>query len=170
MTDATTEYVYVSPASSRGTRTSAGGSQDRAARLRASAESDVRPGLDSPTPGGLLGRAGGYLKGQAVRQVQTPPHVPAILGHSGLIKACWLGSMVVVSVEAIMGYGVLPPPGRLFWISSTYALLAVAGSVDAMLPLVNALALGYLIVLIWQASKTPGALFPASWTETASAS
>ena len=131
----TTEYVYVEPVTgSRGTR---------------SGNSDVAPIEDEPGQS-RLGRAGNYLRGAAARQVRTPPHVPHFLGSSKVIKGAWLGSLVVVSIEAIQNYGVLPPPGRLFWISGTFMLLGVVGQIDALLPIVNALAIGFFLVLLWQ--------------------
>jgi hypothetical protein len=144
-----TEYVYVEPVgTSRGTRSAS----------TATLPAEKEPGQ------GVLGRAGNlagsYLRGSVARQVSTPPHVPHFLGNSRVIKAAWLGSLVVVSWECLNTYGVLPPPGRLFWISGTFMLLGIAGEIDALLPVVNALAIGFFLVLLWQyytgehASKT----------------
>lgn len=58
--------------------------------------------------------------------------------------------MIVVGFDDWHNYHILPRPARLWYTSLTYGLLILASMADALVPLANALAIGYAIMLIWQ--------------------
>jgi hypothetical protein len=58
--------------------------------------------------------------------------------------------MVLVGFDEWKNNGILPRPVRLWDTSIVYGLLTLMGFIDIMLPIANALAIGYTIVLLWQ--------------------
>lgn len=67
--------------------------------------------------------------------------------------------MITVSFDEWHNLGILPRPARLWDTSLFYGLLVLLGFVDAMVPIVNAFAIGYTLVLLYQyyqGDLTPG--------------
>lgn len=95
-------------------------------------------------------RMGVRYTGQPLKQVRVPRGVPAILGNQRIVGYAWLVAMGFIAFDEWKNNGILPRPARLWYTSLTYGILAAVGMVDAMVPLVNALAIGYTVMLIWQ--------------------
>jgi hypothetical protein len=80
----------------------------------------------------------------------------------------WIIAMFIVGFDEWHNLGILPRPARLWDTSLFYGLLTIAGFVDLMVPLVNALAIGYTVVLLmqyYQGNITPqGASQPQATT------
>jgi hypothetical protein len=87
---------------------------------------------------------------QQRQQVSMPKGVPAILGNRSVIFSSWAVSMVVVCFDEWHNYHILPRPARLWYTSLTFGLLVLASIPDALVPLANAFAIGFTIMLIWQ--------------------
>lgn len=113
----------------------------------------------SPSGGtGTQGGAGGWqwvawtrsTLGSPARNVKPPKPVPVFAGNREVIVYAWLIAMIVVGFDEWKNYGILPRPIRLWDTSIVYGLLVLVSVVDAMVPIANALAIGYTIVLIWQ--------------------
>jgi len=121
------------------------------------------PDPDSPGTGGgrvrqaVTGAANRVYRGLPqsqrawrVRQSQQALPFPAFLASRRILVACWFVSMILVGMnERQLGF-TLPRPARLWSASAVYAILALAGTVDAMVPIVNALGIGYLIALAYE--------------------
>ena len=84
------------------------------------------------------------------KKVGVPKGVPSALGNAKMVGYMWVVAMIVVSFDEWHNHGVLPRPSRLWWTSLTYGILAIVGMVDPLIPLMNALALGYTLMLITQ--------------------
>lgn len=83
------------------------------------------------------------------RQVKIPSALPNFLGNRTVLVAAWAISMVVVGVDDWRNNNIMPRPSRLWAVSLFFFLLALASIVDAIVPIVNALAIGYTLMLIW---------------------
>ena len=83
-------------------------------------------------------------------KVQTPRGVPSAFGNAQLIGYAWIGSMILVGFDEWKNNGILPRPMRLWDTSIVYGLLALSAMIPPMIPLANAFAIGYFIVLLWQ--------------------
>lgn len=107
-----------------------------------------------------------------VRNVNVPNGLPRFLGNRNLIFAAWLVAMVVASADEIRSYGWAPRPARLWWVSLSYGLLLIASEIDALVPLVNALAVGYDMALLykfWSGSASTASTGTASNSTNGSA-
>lgn len=91
----------------------------------------------------------GYLAAQP-RQVSTPNGVPRWLGNGSIVAYAWIVAMILVGFDEWKNHGILPRPARLWDTSIVYGLLVLLGFIDVMIPIANALAIGYTIVLLWQ--------------------
>lgn len=89
------------------------------------------------------------LRGLQHRQT-TMPGIPSFLGNQQVIVYAWFASMMIVSWDEWRNNGILPRPSRLWYTSLTFAVLAIAGFITPLIPLLNALAIGYTIMLLWQ--------------------
>lgn len=98
----------------------------------------------SQQQGNILSRVAGGGK------ARTPAGVPSWLGRREIILGAWLGAMVLVSVDEWRNNGILPRPSRLWWTTLTYAILMGVSIIDPLVPITNALAIGYTIVLAYQ--------------------
>jgi hypothetical protein len=83
-------------------------------------------------------------------QTQTPRYVPRAMGNAQMIGYAWLVAMILVGFDEWKNNGILPRPVRLWDTSIVYGLLALAAIIPPLIPLANALAVGYTIVLLWQ--------------------
>ena len=91
----------------------------------------------------------GYLAAQP-RNAPTPKGIPRFLGNQKIIVYSWLVAMVVIGFDEWHNNGILPRPIRLWDTSLVFGLLALVGFIEPVTPIANALAIGYVIMLIWQ--------------------
>lgn len=108
---------------------------------------------------GTQGRTGGGpnwlnttrgVLGSPARQVSTPPMIPRWLGNQKIVAYSWIVAMVAVGWDEWKNHGILPRPVRLWDTSIVYGLLTLVSFIDIMVPIANALAIGYTIVLLYQ--------------------
>lgn len=83
-------------------------------------------------------------------QVNMPKPVPQWLGNARIIGYSWVAAMILIGFDEWKNHGILPRPVRLWDTSIVFGLLAAASVVDILVPLLNALAIGYVIMLLWQ--------------------
>lgn len=96
-----------------------------------------------------------YNPGRPGRQ-SVPRGVPGWLGDREVIFMTWGVSMILVSWDEWSVNDILPRPMRLWETTWVYAILAVL-SIGPLTPLMNALAIGFTIVLLWQFISKTGA-------------
>lgn len=125
-----TEYVYVSDANSGGGNTGPSGSA----------------GGSNYSPRRAANRVFSYQP----RRVPVPNGVPRFLGDNHIVGYSWLASMILIGFDEWRNNGILPRPARLWYTSLIYGVLALAGMIPMLTPLVNAFAIGYTIMLLWQ--------------------
>jgi hypothetical protein len=71
----------------------------------------------------------------------------------------WIIAMILIGFDEWHNLNVLPRPSRLWDTSLVYGVLVMLGFVDVMVPLANALAIGFTFQLLWQyfqGNITPG--------------
>lgn len=73
--------------------------------------------------------------------------LPAWLADRRLVIASWAVAMVLVTLDEHRSGYLLPRPARLWSATLLYGLLAAAGSVEVIVPIVNVLAIGYTIAV-----------------------
>jgi hypothetical protein len=101
--------------------------------------------------------AASYMGGMRTRRQVNPPfNLPGFLGNSDVIIYSWFIAMVIIGFDDWKNHNILPRPSRLWYTSLFYGILALVGVVDVMIPLVNALAIGYTITLLWQYYEKTG--------------
>lgn len=105
----------------------------------------VQRQMDNP-PGGKLRS----IFASEPQQTPIPKGLPRFLGNRRIVVLCWAGAIAFISIDEWKVNGILPRPARLWDASLVYLLLAAAGAVEALVPLVNAFAIGYLLVLAYQ--------------------
>lgn len=142
------------PPSTRSSAPATSGSGQRVYNL-----TNARPSFSGNTgapAGGQPSRWGSRVSGVsrvlgngAVR-ARVPSGVPSFLGNQQLVIFAWAGAMAFVGVDEWKNNHILARPSRLWWTSVVYGMLAMAGMITPLIPLVNALAIGYLFVLAWQ--------------------
>lgn len=96
-----------------------------------------------------IARTSGAL-GNAATQTTVPKGVPQFLGNQRTITYAWFAAMGVIVVDEWKNNHIIARPARLWWASVFYGLLALGGMITSLIPLMNALAIGYLFVLLWQ--------------------
>jgi hypothetical protein len=109
------------------------------------------------TPTGPFQRAINAIPAEA-RSVRIPSKLPKVLANRPVIFNAWIVAMVAVSWDEWHNLGIFPRPKRLWYTSVVYGLLVVVSFADAVVPVANALAIGYTIVLLsqlWSGSLTP---------------
>jgi len=87
---------------------------------------------------------------QPPKQVPVPNGVPRFLGNNKLLGYAWVASMILIAFDEWHNNGILPRPVRLWSSSVVFGILALVSMLDFLIPIVNALAIGYLIMLLWQ--------------------
>lgn len=92
----------------------------------------------------------------ARRAQHGPTWVPGWLLSDKVLLYSWLGAMAVIAVDEWHNNGILPRPARLWYTSLTYFLLMGLGMVDPMIPIANALGIGFFMVLIYQYNTGAG--------------
>lgn len=90
------------------------------------------------------------------RATHSPTWVPGFLLNDKVLLYSWLGSMAVIAVDEWHNNGILPRPARLWYTSLTYFLLMGLGMIDPMIPIANALGIGFFITLIYQYNTGSG--------------
>jgi hypothetical protein len=88
--------------------------------------------------------------GGPLKQVQIPRPLPRWLGNQRTLGYTWLGAMIVISFDEWHNNHILPRPARLWYTSLTYGMLMVLSLVDAMIPVANAIGIGFFIMLAYQ--------------------
>jgi hypothetical protein len=124
-----TQYVYVQPTNRQG---GGGSSTPSSSRRPLSFGSGQRTVSYHPT------------------RTTVPKGVPPFLGSRQIIFGCWIAAMAMVTADEWWNNGILPRPARLWETTWVYAGLALVSVVDPVVPLANAFALGYTIVLAYQ--------------------
>jgi hypothetical protein len=72
------------------------------------------------------------------------------LNNRAVVFNMWIIAMITISFDEWHNLGILPRPARLWDSTLVYGVLVMLGFVDAMVPIANALAIGFTIQLIWQ--------------------
>jgi len=81
----------------------------------------------------------------------APPGVPAVLGTRSVLMVLWFLTMIMVALDEHFTYQYkLPRPSRLWSASFFYLILAVIGTADRLVPLVNLFAFGITIALAYK--------------------
>ena len=83
-------------------------------------------------------------------RASVPHGVPRFLGHRRVLLAAWGTSMAVVCYDEWHNNGILPRPQRLWYTSLLYGLLMLVSAIDIMVPLANAIGIGFAITVIYQ--------------------
>jgi hypothetical protein len=87
----------------------------------------------------------------------NPGGFPRFLANRRLIVVIWLAAMAAVCVDEWRTYHLLPRPARLWTTTLGYAILGLASAVDVIVPIANLIALGLLLVLLYQLFQSWGA-------------
>ena len=115
-------------------------------------------------PSGFFQRSVNAIPAEA-RQVNIPSHLPRVLGNRSVVFNAWIVAMIAVSWDEWHNLGIFPRPKRLWYTSVVYGLLVMFSLADAIVPVANALAIGYTVVLLsqlWSGNLTPAGKAPAS--------
>lgn len=86
----------------------------------------------------------------ANKVVKTPVGVPNFLGNRAIIINTWIIAMLIISYDEWHNLSIFPRPARLWKATEAYGLLYLFSLIDALVPLANAFAIGYTIVLLYQ--------------------
>jgi hypothetical protein len=100
-------------------------------------------------PQNFYQRAFNAVPAQA-RQVNVPNGLPRILGNRSVIFNSWMIAMAIVSFDEWHNLKILPRPLRLWDTSLFFGMLAMFSVADVVVPVANAFAIGYTIMLLWQ--------------------
>lgn len=84
------------------------------------------------------------------QQAPVPRGVPSLLGNRAIIFGTWAVSMTLAGVDEWRVHGLLARPLRLWEVTLVYAGLALLSMIDAFVPIANAFAIGYTVVLVYQ--------------------
>jgi hypothetical protein len=141
----TTEYVYV-----RGRNDSDSGGS----RMAKSDTASASVGSSSGIKGRVLSGASKLNNMQsAAKEANLSYDLPKGLGflrNRTTILWAWMGSMAVIGADEWKTNHIFPRPGRLWAATGVFALLSALSMLDAMVPLANALAIGYFLTVLWQ--------------------
>jgi|SRR5215469_464965 len=94
---------------------------------------------------------------QGAMSVGVPTGVPRFLGARPIIFYMWMVAIGMVVLDEWHTHHILPRPARLWWTTVAFLLMAALATIDAMVPLVNAFAIGMVIVLGYQYYSGTGA-------------
>jgi hypothetical protein len=101
-------------------------------------------------------KGSGAAAGRSVRytgkpdQVRVHAGIPRILGNRMIILTSWGVAMALVSYDEWTSNSILPRPQRLWYTTMLYAGLGLLSAADGLVPIANALAIGYTLVLLYQ--------------------
>lgn len=160
MTTPSQQYVYVqNPQAGGQSRTAGSGSGGQSGS--GSRTTTISGGRRNQT---VTTSQGGKTSTQSTRDVRLPEGVPKVLANENIIFGAWIAAMIIVAFDEWHNYRMLPRPSRFWYTSLTFGILTLLGMFNAILPLANALAVGFTIMLLWQYyngsgqfSKTTGA-------------
>lgn len=105
---------------------------------------------DPPPPSGRSTGGGGRSRLYINVQNKQAPIRPRFMGSQRTIIFAWIVAMIFVVADEWKRFGILPRPSRLWWTTLVYGILALLSQLEALIPLTNALALGYSITVAWQ--------------------
>lgn len=100
-----------------------------------------------------IGRGSNWVSRQfqkEPRKVPLPNGVPSWLGNSKIVGYAWITGMIFIGIDEWKNHGILPRPSRFWYSSIVYGVLALGAMIPPLVPILNALAIGYTIMLIWQ--------------------
>lgn len=97
-----------------------------------------------------------------------PNSLPEAMRSRQVIFYSWLVAMIVVGYDEYHVNKILPRPVRFWDTSLTYGLLLTASSIEALVPVLNVLAVGYTITLIYQYYNGSGQFSGSAPTNTTS--
>lgn len=78
----------------------------------------------------------------------TPKYVPRFLGSRSVIMFAWGAAMALVAFDEWKTHHILPRPARLWDTSIVFVLLAGASTLDPLVPLCTAIAIGLVVALL----------------------
>jgi hypothetical protein len=81
---------------------------------------------------------------------QTGGGVRGFIANREVIFGAWIVAMAVVCWDEWENYGILPRPARLWYTSLLYFILALVGGIEMLVPLVNVIAIAFVITLLYQ--------------------
>lgn len=118
----------------------------------------------NPTPpiGGRVKTVAVNVASRGAQSVAVPKPVPAAFGRASMIIVAWGIALAIIFWDEWKRHHIFARPSRLWWTTLVYGILAVVGMSGALLPIANALAIGYTIVLAWQYFNGSGQFAPAS--------
>lgn len=113
---------------------------------------EYRPGIRDRVVSGA-NRLNNMRSAAREADVTLPDWMPkgtGFLKNRTIVLWAWLGSMAVISADEWKTANIFPRPSRLWAATGVFALLAAGSMIDALVPLMNALAIGYFIMLLWE--------------------
>lgn len=137
-------------------------------------------GGNPPVPGGGPVRAAGRVisprsnaqriatalpqSQRAWKAAVTGPQVqlPRWLADRRIVLVAWVGGLILITIDERQSGYLLPRPLRLWYASGVFLILAALGTSDVMVPLSNALAIGFTITLAFQYYNNEGQFSPAA--------
>lgn len=100
-------------------------------------------------PAGPFQRAWNSVPDQA-RYVNVPKPLPRFIGARPIILYAWMGAMILVAFDEWHTNHIFPRPSRLWYTTLVYGMLGMLGIIDPLVPIANALAMGYTVTLYYQ--------------------
>lgn len=92
----------------------------------------------------------------STRTISVQRELPRFLGQPKVFRNkrtifyMWIIAMALISFDEWHNNHILPRPSRLWYATLFYGLLSLSAFVDVTVPIANALAIGYTIMLLWQ--------------------
>lgn len=85
----------------------------------------------------------------------VPTSLPSFLrnrpmNNRSIVFNTWIIAMILIGFDEWHNLGILPRPARLWDATLVYGVLVMVGFVDVLVPLANALAIGYTFMLLFQ--------------------
>lgn len=108
------------------------------------------------TPASQYRSRAAYVASRGAQSVNVPQGVPSFLGHASTMIFAWIVALGIITWDEWHRHHILPRPSRLWYTSLVYGILMLAGMSGPILPLMNALAVGYTIVLAYQLFNKSG--------------
>lgn len=88
-------------------------------------------------------------------QATLPGNLPGFLrngamNNRAIVFNTWVIAMILIGFDEWHNLGILPRPARLWDATLVYGVLVMLGFIDPLVPLANALAIGYTFMLLFQ--------------------
>jgi hypothetical protein len=103
-----------------------------------------------PTEPNFPRRTWNSIPQQPPRPATLPHKMPQFLANRAVVFSMWIIAMITVGFDEWHNLGILPRPARLWDTSLVYGVLVLLGFVDVMVPISNALAIGFTFQLVFQ--------------------